>query len=82
MSKETYNVWCPDLGEDEEYAHLLVAYDHEEAGRDYVERSYHEEPFDYEMTVMVRNHLGGLFKVSVVPEPTITFYSRVEEVSA
>lgn len=82
LSNETYHVWCPDLGEAEEDNRLIVAYDHEEAGKEFVEKEYHEEPFDSPMVVMVRNHLGGLFRVSVYPEPAIHFYAYVEEVPA
>ncbi|QOT71914.1 hypothetical protein H5V43_01685 [Sphingobium fuliginis] len=77
--KEQYRVWCPDNGEAEDDCVLLMAYDHEEAAREVVEKSYHEEPFDCPMTVHVRCTFGGddgeLRIFSVHPEPTISFYS-------
>lgn len=77
---EQYRVWSPDMGEGEDDCHLYKAYDHEEAAKAYVERSYHDEAFDCEINVMVRCTFGGdngdLKTFAVMPVPTVYFSAR------
>ena len=75
---EQYKAWCPDMGEDEDDCRLFMAYDEKTAAREYVERSHKEEPFDCEMIVHVRCTRSGseVKKYAVLPEPSVTFYSR------
>ena len=76
---EQYRVWCPDLGENEDDCKLYKSFDHEGAAKDFVRESYHDEPFEQCMEVMVRCTFGGdngeLKSFSVHPEPTISFYA-------
>jgi len=79
MPKEQYRVWSPDLGEAEDDCRLIMAFDHEEAAKAYVERSYRDDPFDNPMDVMVRCTFGGddgeLRSYSVHPEAVTVFYA-------
>lgn len=69
---EQYRVWCTDIGETEEDCRLVMAFDHEEAARDFAEADYNEEP-----TVHVRCTFGGdegeLRVFEVTPEPMVHF---------
>lgn len=77
MMTEQYRVWSPDMGETEDDCRLYKAYDHEEAAKNYVQRSYSEEAFDSEMNVMVRCTFGGddgeLKAFNVMAVPTVYF---------
>ena len=78
---EQYRVWSPDMGETEDDCRLYKAYDHVEAAKAYVERSYHGEAFDTPMEVMARCTFGGdngeLKAYSVTPVPTV-YFSAIE----
>ena len=79
---EQYRVWSPDMGETEEDCRLYKAYDHEEAGKAYVERSWHEEAFHTPMHVMVRCTFGGddgeLKAYWITPVETV-YFSAVQD---